>query len=459
MNNISWQDIRKVIIDFLQQRLANNSSYKSELTKLEKAKQAGDQKAVNESQQKMSELSKRFDFENWMEDAATRRLFWISICHHSSKAIHSSSLGDNVNNFTITKPNEQQYVSSSTPTHLVADSSGNAAGLDIFSLLNQCINGDKTLLELIIDDHPAVLKALSDDEQKAAIYLANFKKVIFNDFEKPKADELNKQLYWPNSEESYLSQQEDNYRLLVPLHPTSLCNVVYQKVQTRFSEENKKAREQRRLKGAEHQPYFTFHELVVVKLGGSNPQGVSQLTSNQGGRNFLLPSMPPKFERSPFPSINLNKESVFDHSLQYFCRYGFRLLFDMVAAPKNVVEERDNRKDAFAVILTLLLKFARNIQTSMPAGWSRDYSLPMSQKLWLDPNRAELEDEENFKHQYEQGDWLGELELDFASWIQKALKKKFKNIETQFSDVEYREWCREFHAAVKASQRRKEGIF
>ncbi|WLS95236.1 type I-F CRISPR-associated protein Csy1 [Gilliamella apis] len=157
--------------------------------------------------------------------------------------------------------------------------------------------------------------------------------------------------------------------------------------------------------------------------------------------------------------MSLNKKNVFDHSLQYFCRFGFRLLFDMVAAPKNVVEERDNRKDAFAVILTLLLKFARNIQTSMPAGWSRDYSLPMSQKLWLDPNRAELEDEENFKHQYEQGDWLGELELDFASWIQKALKKKFKNIETQFSDVEYREWCREFHAAVKASQRRKEGIF
>ena len=53
MNNISWQDIRKVIVDFLQQRLANNSSYKSELTKLEKATQAGDQKAVNESQQKI----------------------------------------------------------------------------------------------------------------------------------------------------------------------------------------------------------------------------------------------------------------------------------------------------------------------------------------------------------------------------------------------------------------------
>ena len=458
MENIFWQDIRKVIVDFLQQRLANNSSYKSELTKLEKAKQAGDQRVVNESQQKMLEISKRFDFETWMEDAATRRIFWISVCNTTSKGIHSSSLGNNINFFTIAKPNEQQYVSSLTPLTIKADCSGNAASLDIFSLLNQTVN-NKTLLELIIDDHPAVLKALSDDEQKAAIYLANFKKVIFNDFEKPKADELNKQLYWPNSEESYLSQQENSYRLLVPLHPTSLCNVVYQKVQTRFSEENKKAREQRCLKGAGHQPYFTFHELAVVKLGGSNPQGVGQLTSKQGGRNFLLPSMPPKFEQSRFPSINLNKENVFDHSLQYFCRFGFRLLFDIVDAPKNVIKRRGDRKDAFAVILTLLLKFARHIQTSMPAGWSRDYSLPMSQKLWLDPNRAELIDEENFKYHYEQGNWLPELEKDFAFWIKSALKEKFKNTKKQFSDTESQEWRREFRKAVKASQRKKEGIF
>ena len=459
MNNISWQDIRKVIVDFLQQRLANNSSYKSELTKLEKAKQAGDQKAVNESQQKMSELSKRFDFENWMEDAATRRLFWISICHHSSKAIHSSSLGDNVNNFTIVKPNEQQYVSSSTPTHLVADSSGNAAGLDIFSLLNQCINGDKTLLELIIDDHPAVLKALSDDEQKAAIYLANFKKVIFNDFEKPKADELNKQLYWPNSEESYLSQQEDNYRLLVPLHPTSLCNVVYQKVQTRFSDENRQAREQRRLKEAEHQPYFTFHELAVVKLGGSNPQGVSQLTSKQGGRNYLLPSMPPKFENKDFFSITENLRTIFNGSLQYICRSGFRSLYESIEASKNSVEIRNKRKQSFEKILTILLKFAKHIQTTMPVGWSRDCSLKAHQTYWLDPKRKELEGQEDFKRQYEQGEWLISLERDFAKWIENALEQKFTNNKEEFSEIEFKEWCREFSGAVKASQRKKEGIF
>lgn len=459
MNSISWQDIRKVIINFLTQRLANNSSYKSELVKLAKARENNDSLAITESQQKINDLLKRYDFETWMEDAATRRIFWISIASHISKGIHSSSLGDNNNYLTQTKPINQTVISSATLTTLPLDCSGNAAALDIFSLLNQVVTGETTLLQLIIEDHPAVLDALSDDKQKASLYLVNLKKAIFNEFEHPKASELNKQFYWPNSQESYLAHLENNYRLLVPLHPSSLCHVVYQKVQERFSEQNKKAREQRRIKDAVHEPYFSFQNLAVVKLGGSNPQGVSQLTSNQGGRNFLLPSIPPEFKNSEFPSITDHKQNIFDNSMQYFCRFGFRLLFDMVQAPKNVVEERDNRKDALDIILSYILKFAKHIQQTMPAGWSREYSLKLNQKLWLDPNRAELEDEEDFKQYYDKGDWLVGIKQDFAFWIQCVLKNKFNDISEQFSDPEFNEWCSEFSAAVKASQRKKEGIF
>ncbi|MCO6536450.1 MAG: type I-F CRISPR-associated protein Csy1 [Gilliamella sp.] len=458
MDNISWQDIRKVILDFLQQRLANNSNYKSETAKLEKAKELGDQVAVNEAQQKLAELAKRFDFETWMEDAATRRISWITIGTHLSKGIHSSSSGDNVNIATQSKLSHQTVISSATPSLLELDSSGNAASLDIFSLFNQYV-GENKILQLIIENHPAVLPALSDDKQKASLYLTNFKKAIFNDFDNPKASELNKQLYWPNDEEPYLSKQDNNYRLLIPLHPSSLCNYLYEKVQTRFSEENKYARELRKKKDVEHQPYFSFHDLAVVKLGGSNPQGVSQLTSSQGGRNFLLPSMPPIFQKSQFPSISKQQETIFNNALQYFCRFGFKLLFDMVEAPKNIVEERDDRKDAFAVILSLLLKFARYIQTTQPAGWSRDYSLNFDEKLWLDPQRVQLENEEDFKKQYEQGDWQQSLEKLFATWVQNALKEKFKNFKQQFADPEFSEWRREFNAAVKASQRKREGIF
>ncbi|MFQ0994349.1 type I-F CRISPR-associated protein Csy1 [Gilliamella sp. BG2] len=458
MDNISWQDIRKVILDFLQQRLANNSSYKSETAKLEKAKELGDQVAVNEVQQKLDELAKRFEFETWMEDAATRRISWITIGTHLSKGIHSSSSGDNVNIATQSKLSHQTVISSATPFLLELDSSGNAASLDIFSLFNQCVGGKK-ILQVIMENHPAVLPALSDDKQKALLYLANFKKAIFGDFEHPKASELNKQIYWPNSQQTYLSQQDNNYRLLIPLHPSSLCHLVYQKVQSRFSDENKKAREQRRIKDIEHQSYFSFQDLAVVKLGGSNPQGVSQLTSNQGGRNFLLPSMPPKFQKPQFPSITNFQETIFNSSFQYYCRYGFKLLFDTVEAKKNIFVVRNNRKEAFFVILTLILKFVAHIQMTKRAGWSRESSLNLTQQLWLDPKRVMLDGETNFKIRYEKGDWQQELEKQFAFWIQTILKEKFKNFKQQFADPEFSEWRREFNAAVKASQRKREGIF
>ncbi|MFQ0999481.1 type I-F CRISPR-associated protein Csy1 [Gilliamella sp. BG6] len=459
MNNISWQDIRKVILDFLQQRLANNSNYKSETAKLEKAKELGDQVAVNEAQQKLAELAKRFDFETWMEDAAIRRISWLLIATHIAKGVHPSSKACNANYNTQIKPNNlNNLVSSATVNSLPFDASG-AAALDIFGLLNQVVKNDITILQLIINNHPAVQEALSDDKNKSALYLENFKQLLKDNWSDAQASELNKQFFWPNSEETYLSQHENNYRLLIPLHPSALCHLVYQKIQSRFSDENKNARELRRKKDVEYQPYFSFHDLAVVKLGGSNAQNASQLIGSQMGRNFLLPSMPPIFQKSQFPSISKQQETIFNNALQYFCRFGFKLLFDMVEAPKNIVEERDDRKDAFAVILSLLLKFARYIQTTQPAGWSRDYSLNFDEKLWLDPQRVQLENEEDFKKQYEQGDWQQSLEKLFATWVQNALKEKFKNFKQQFADPEFSEWRREFNAAVKASQRKREGIF
>ncbi len=453
MEDISWQDIRKVIIDFLNQRLSNNSNYKSELAKLDTAKQANDLVTMNESQQKINELVKRFDFETWMEDAATRRIKFLILASHLSKGIHPSSKASNANYITQMKPDScDNFVSSATVIDLPFDATGGASSLDIFGLLKQKVKDDITILKLIVNDHPKVKNALSDDENKAAIYLENLKKLLSDNWIDSQASELNKQFFWPNNEEIYLSPVDNNYRLLIPLHPSSLCNIVYQKVQTRFSDENKKAREQRFKKGFEQQHYFSFHDLAIVKLGGSNAQNASQLIGSQMGRNFLLPSMPPKFSRTVFPTIANSQETIFNKSLQYYCRSGFRLLFDTINAKKNVFKERNNRKEAFYIIISLILKFVNHLQSSKHAGWTRDSSLNISQQLWLDPKRINLKDEIKFKQHYELGIWQQELEQQFADWVQKILRNKFDNIKEQFSDPEFKEWCREFRPAIKAHQ-------
>jgi len=121
---------------------------------------------------------------------------------------------------------------------------------------------------------------------------------------------------------------------------------------------------------------------------------------------------------------------------------------------------RDKRKqDALDNILVQLLGIAKQIKTTLPEGWSKEYQLNMHQKYWLDPNRANIEGEEQFALQYESFDWILALEKQFALWVNAILKDKFNHIATYFDDAEITEWQREFSTAVKASQRSKEGIF
>lgn len=458
MDSISWQDIRKAITHCLAK--FNSKEYEDLLSKLEKARLLEDINEIAKYELQIKELSKDFKFDIWIENFINEKVKGISVVTHSGKGVHSEIKHCNVNYIIQAKTESQHYISSATPQKLSFDCTNDAAkSTSVFKFLNQIVKDNITVFDLIIKDSSEILKSLSDDNQKANLYLTTLKKAIFTDFECPNVSELNKQVFWPNSHECYFSQQDSNYRLLIPLYPNSLCYEVYQKVQTRNSDENKKARIQRSNKDVEHNSYFSINDLAVVKLGGTKPLNVSQLNQLQNGRNYLLPSIPPKFKQSQFPSIGKQQKTIFNHSLQYLCRFGFQLLFDMVEAPNNIVEERDNRKDAFELILNGLLQFANHIQTTLPAGWSRESFIDLSQKIWLDPKRVELEGEEDFKERYEQGEWLFNLKEQFAFWVQTILKDKFDNIKEQFADPEFREWCHEFGAAVNASKRKGEVIF
>lgn len=460
ITSISALDVRTTIIDYLQQRLSNNNNYKSAKTTLAKAQDDNNLSAIQEAEASIAELEQRFAFDNWMEEAFTRRIFWIKIATNISKGIHSSSQGSNVNYCTQVKPQDQPFVSSATPKTLPVDCTGNAAALDIFNLLNQEIKNGETLLSLVLQDSPLIVQALSDDSAKAKQYLANLKQIIYDDFHHAKASELNKQFYWPIREENNSTAPIEHYHLLIPLHPSSLCHVVYQKIQQRFAEQNKTAREQRYKKNDSQQPYFSFHDLAIVKLGGSNPQGVSQLVSRQVGRNFLLPSVPPQFSSTRSFIIKKEDETIFNKKLQYCCSKGFNALFKVVNNPINNIYVRNKRKyEAFSEILEQLLNIASYIQTTYPAGWSKDCKLNMNQKFWLDPQRVELEGEDNFVKGRQEVNWINKLASQFAGWINEILRKQFKDRSKEFDDAEIYEWQREFHAAVKASQRKREGIF
>ncbi len=185
--------------------------------------------------------------------------------------------------------------------------------------------------------------------------------------------------------------------------------------------------------------------------------------SKQGGRNYLLPSLPP-------PSISKNDDnesfrpskfakSIFAKPLKYQCQKDIRYVFEVVEDSRNIVEVRDKRKRALDVMLQTIFSLAEYMRTSLPSGWSKDYELNMAEKYWLDPMRADLEGEEEFAQVREQGEWIKEIIDNFASWLNALLKEEFPQHKNDIADEEFIEWEREIEDMKKQYQRVGKGVF
>jgi len=81
----------------------------------------------------------------------------------------------------------------------------------------------------------------------------------------------------------------------------------------------------------------------------------------------------------------------------------------------------------------------------MPAGWTRDSerfgNLERVEKLWLDPLRAELPEEEAFASDWLRMAWPEQVGKRFANWLNSQLDGKLA-----FGETEARRWKQELLA-------------
>ncbi len=457
MSLITKEDVINAIRQFLSDRLNDPTRLPKEERALERLKESGDDAKIEAQMEKIAKLKARFSFKEWMEDALTRRIQWIDIATHTSKGIHPDSKGDNVLLQTDERKTDGKYLSSHDLKTLRLDATGNAAALDIFAMLNLEVAG-KTILEWVLEKEPAVMTALSENEQEATQYFDILYKKVTGSIEEPQTHERNKQILWPRE---FTASETDAYQVLIPLHPSSLCNALYQKVGVRFSETNKKRRENRYKKTAVKEPYVSFVDLAVTNLGGSNPQGVSQLASSQGGRYMLIPSIPPQMREQKGYRPRKGSRSLFSDSLsRYFlCKEGLSLMVRAIKSQQNRVGIRSMREEGFDLIIAGIFSIARNLQKE--PGWSEFSSLAEEERFWLDPAFKALLIEEGRASQFEDEEaWLDLIERRFANWLSEALKKQVGAEKArEFDDTEVREWRLNFREAVNASRRRSEEAF
>lgn len=363
--------------------------------------------------------------EIWLADAA-RRVAQIQLASHTLKHIHPDARGTSV---YLSPPffTDAALVG----THVLGpdradDVVGNAAALDVFKFLKLEAE-DKTLLARFLENDPALVRAMSDDTAQTQIWAEAFAGIVESKTAAA-SHTLGKQLYFPLADGSY--------HLLAPLFPTALVHSLHTTLQEdRFSDAAKEARAARKA-GQDHpRGYREYPNMVVQNFGGSKPQNISQLNSERGGANHLLPSVPPVWQNQG-TQPPLRHASVFDKggpvAGDTTLRFRTKTLRNyLLKEVRNNVHIREKRAAMVDEIIYAVLDLAGLIQC-LPGGWSQATAccLGFSEKCWLDADAApSTEGTDGI-------DWQTEVADRFGLWLNAAI---FTD-QTVMGDDESRAW-------------------
>ena len=350
-------EIRHVIEEFLRNRLND---------KLDKVKD--DPSAPEISVAKRNALRVRYESKAWIGDAASRAPH-IQVVTHSIKPIHSQIKGG-TNLYKL--PTE-------LPAHLIVGSHSlgrefegdtavdDARHLDVNAFLKEKYEGH-SLLDLMLAGDTDLPAALSDNAEQAAAWIEAFTSIT-----KPRGSAsshtLAKQLYWLTGSDP---SDNTNYHLLAPLFATSLVHRVYQTIYAdRFSEVSKNARQARKEGQFTEHVVRDYPNMAVQKLGGANPQNISQLNSERRGDNYLLASLPPRWKSIHLKPL-LNTDSMFHgferrHEVKQCVK---ALLAFLKSDPTANMATRDRRDALVIELVGELLVFGVELR-ALPPGWSQ----------------------------------------------------------------------------------------
>lgn len=412
--------LRTVVETFIQERLQ---------LKLDKL---GD-----EDDDKRQQLREDHQRETWLADAA-RRVTQIQLASHTLKPINPDARGTSIYLRTPFCTDANIVGTHVLNTDRADDVVGNAAALDVFKFLKLQAK-DKTLLARFLEKDAALVSALSDDTVRSRAWADAFAGIV--DSKTAAASHtLGKQLYFPLA--------ADGYHLLAPLFPTALVHSLHTTLQIdRFSDATKAAREARKANKDHPQGLREYPNMVVQNFGGSKPQNVSQLNSERGGANHLLPSVPPVWQSEGIKPP-LRQASIFDkggpvrgsRDVHFWTQKLRKYLVKEL--DRNNVHIRDKRAKMVDEIIYSVLDLAAQIQC-LPSGWSQSEGCRLSapEKRWLDPDAVKEADKAN-----ETGgatpaiDWQGEVAERFGNWLNPTISTD----KTLMGDSEFLAWKHRF---------------
>lgn len=354
---------------------------------------------TNMSEDKVKEIYHKFSLDVWLPIAA-KRADQLAVVSHNGKLTHTGVKKCSAIFVTGTKKNDG-YIRTGN-IQVDPDIIGNSAALDVYKFLSLKLSDGKSILrhlELETDE----IKNQFDIPTASYDEISNGLLAIKKSNEDAETSDRLKQVYFPVDNE--------NYHLLSLLTPSGIVYKLKEKIiNLKFSEEVKKAKEDKKNNKHNKNGYSDIYDLTVIGFGGTKPQNAGNLSNQNGGRAYLLRSMPPKFSKR---SINPPRKSFFKDYINFNnFREDFNSLYGLlVISPLNNINLRIKRDDVFLDIINKIIILSAEIRL-LDSGWSKsDYytSLPQEEKIWLDQcyENSKEDNEEYFKYVKKQlCDWI-----------------------------------------------------
>ena len=312
---------------------------------------------------------------------------------------------------------------------------------DIFVAANYLATA--SLLQLPLEDGRTFYEHLRDDDDQLRQELSHWQldyEQVREDFLAIKSDEVPtatdtrlKQVYFPVGNE--------DYHLLTVLPPSSLM----QEVRTRIRKMETDAREACDKKSTKYgSTHRRIYNLTQTKFGGTKPQNISFGNNRQGGRSYMLPSMPPQLYKR---EVILPKRDFFKESLRLrnFANL-FRQLHGRYADNRNNKDIRQAARRIERQIMELTLQQVYALRQE-ERGWSDSRKLSKAQAVWLDDKYADMRIEET--------DWQKELAGQFASWILDTYRFVLKTDGVDLGDDELAALRKETQELIKEDLRQQ----
>lgn len=381
---------------------------RKELWLKDRLKKATNDIEIAELQQQADD---KFHLKEWLPDAA-KRVVQLSMVSHPSKFSHPSAKTSSI--IALVSASKDGYLRTGNVDYPL-DVFGNAAAMDVYKFLCLSLSNELSVLDGFEQDDQNLKNLIQQASLDFETLKTNFLMIKQNDTTS-KTDHLIKQVYFPIA--------QDEYHLLSILTPSGLITRLKQKIDhIRFSEQTKFAKENRKKNKHDTEGYADIFDLTVTAYGGTQPQNVSVLNSQNAGRAYLLSSCPPTLEKR---AIRLPKTDFFAQCL-YRKNYqeSFAQLHKFMQLDINNIDIRTAIHNIIGFVIDQVLLQAFKIRETYPETWSdQDYylGLPKLQRIWLD-QQYQNERENDAERR-------DEISQNIARWILRSYEKAINDSYT-----------------------------